>query len=219
MNFVIAKLSITATLAALVSAPALAEKSSVVNVGDVRVIAAHVNTNLGSFKGNVNVTATDGHEDVAAILNSQIAAAGYNVSTDNPTIRYTVKELYAGEAAKYTPPAQKSGKVGFGAWLDIIGTLGVCASFGTCNNVMFMANEVQADFAHVSKDVASKNGVAVPDQPKAPLLIVEYEVCRVGRSCANTIAASFTSDVTLDQLRRLNSEEGLPRAINIKKDQ
>lgn len=218
MKFRISTLALAAVLAAMFSTPALAVQPSVVEAGDMRLVSAHVATRLATTRALVHVASTDGHDEIAANLNNQIAAAGYNVSSENPEIRYTVKEVYAGEAEKYTPPVQKQGKIGFGALFNVLATAATCAGFGACNNVMFMANEVQADLAHVSKDLDSKNGVDVPDQPRKPVLIVEYEVCRMGRGCANTLAASFSPAITLDQLRKFNTEEGLPRAINLKKD-
>ncbi|WP_432263281.1 hypothetical protein [Cupriavidus sp. TMH.W2] len=218
MKFRILKLAAaTAVLATIISAPAFAEKPSFVVTDNYRVVWARVNTNLASFRGNVNVTSTDGHEDVAEKLKEQIAAAGYNVSAENPEIRYTVKEIYAGEADQYTPPTQKSGKVGLGAGLDIAASIGLCVFFGTCTDPSFMANEVLTDLDHVNRDLTSRNAADDPSHAKKPLLIVEYEVCRVGRSCANALAASYNPDVTLDQLRLVNAAEGLSRAINLKK--
>ncbi|WP_425953104.1 hypothetical protein [Ralstonia pseudosolanacearum] len=217
MNFRIRTLTtVIAAVAAAVSAPAFAEKPYVQVTDDFRLVASHVNSKLASFKGKVNVTSLDGHDDVAAKLNEQIAAAGYNVSAEEPDIRYTVKEIYAGEAEKYTPPADKDGKVSLGAKVDIAASVGLCLIFGSCTNPAVMANEALADAAHVHADLTSKTGVDEPNHDKKPVLIVEYQVCRVGRSCANALIASYNPDLTLDQLRQVTAAKGLSQAINLK---
>jgi hypothetical protein len=56
-----------AAIAVLITAcsSAFAAKPSIVATDDYRVIAAHVNTNLGSLSGKVGVTAPEGQEAVA----------------------------------------------------------------------------------------------------------------------------------------------------------
>lgn len=216
-------LPIIAALVAAFSTPVFAAKPSVIATEDYRVIAAHVNTNLGYFKGKVGVTAPEGQEAIAAKLSEKIAAAGYNVSNDEPGISYSIREVYAGEAEKYTPQGDKRGKVSLSTGVGIAASIGLCLAFGTCSDPSYMANEVLVNLDHVNRDLTSKNaaasepGAAEPGvAEKKPVLIVEYEVCRVGRSCATSVAASYNPELTLDELRLVNAGEGLSRAINLK---
>ena len=211
-----------AVLITACSSPAFAAKPSIVATDDYRVIAAHVNTNLGSFSGKVGVTAPEGQEAVAEKLSQKIAAAGYNVSNDDPGIRYSVRELYAGEADKYTPQG-KDGKVSLSTGVGIAASIGLCLAFGTCSDPSYMANDVLVNLDHVNKDLTSQNPATTDPAAagsaaavKKPVLVVEYEVCRVGRSCATSVAASYNPELTLDDLRLVNASEGLSRAINLK---
>ncbi|HKS15277.1 MAG TPA: hypothetical protein VJS90_19785 [Pseudomonas sp.] len=185
--------------------------------GPIHVQSAFVNRYLqdaDSWSGTVSAISTDGRDDIARSVNSSLKAAGYKVADDgNARVTYSVTELYAGPAADYVENSGAMADTVLGTGLSVLSSLAVCAALHSCENSGVVGNSAANALTTVSNTAANGKGQHV-DDAKAIKLVV-HKVCLAG-SCASSAAASADPDVTIDQLRRVNVEKGLPRTMRLK---
>lgn len=191
-------------------------KTDAVNVGAVRIYASHVNLGYTSwFSGALNAVSMDGQASLAERLNDQIAMTGLRVEPGQEPATYRLREVFAGNARDYA--LAKEGHVA--PKLNAITSLALgavtCSLLNSCGDVGVLSNEVLSDLNGVSEGIGSQTaptGMTVADETR----IVATEVC-AKRGCARSIALTDDRDVSLETLRQVNIDEGIMRAINLKK--
>ncbi|MDR5799059.1 MULTISPECIES: hypothetical protein [Caballeronia] len=227
MNQIKRKFSVALAGAAVITlsgcATSPAGKVDKVDLGDIHVLAVHGQRNFGGpihFSGTVHASSLDGREDVAEKLNRAIAASGFKVSADHPTIQYTVKEVYAGPADQYKP-AQASDNISAGTVTSVLGTgvaVGLsCWLLSDCSNPLVLGNSLTQDANAAAADLRYHQNADAKQAATPAHLLVVNQICQIG-SCAMAYASSTNTSITLDQLRDANAVEGMPRAISVKRD-
>jgi hypothetical protein len=203
-------------IAGCVSAPRIHDIDKV-TIGTTRVYTSHVNLSYTSwFKGSLNAISSDGKDATANRLNEQMAKAGFNIQPEQMPASYILREVFAGKAIDYVSKEPSRGSISPGTIVGSVTSLASCALFRACNDVGVTSNTVLNITSNIGADLDRQTSPGSVTNNNPAELMVLTEVCSK-RGCARSIAISSDALTTINQLRITNIDEGIIRAINIKK--
>lgn len=210
-----AAMALTILLIGCASGPKVNTTESV-DLGAVHVYASHVNLGYtSSFKGALNAKSIDGQDVLASRLNERIIAAGFHVIPEQEPATYRLREVFSGKAGDYVadPPKRRATVIRAAANVGL--GFAACALLNTCSDAIAMSNEALSDINALSMDLNSQTSptsvVAGSD-----VRMVITEVC-TKRGCGRAIAVTRDPNTSINQLREINVDEGIMRAINLKR--
>jgi len=192
-------------------------KLAVFEEGPLHVQSAFVNSYLQdphSWSGTVKAVSTDGHEAIAQSVNKTLEAAGYTVPDhEKALVTYYITELYAGPASGYVDKSAVGADTVFSTGLSVISSFAACAALNACGSSGFVGNSTANVLTTASNSANSGQGQQFHDSTAVSLVV--HKVCSAG-SCASSAAASADPDVTIEELRRVNVDQGVPRTMRLK---
>lgn len=193
-------------------------KQAVFDDGTIHVQSAFVNNYMlepdSWSAGTVTAISTDGHDDIAQSVKQTLKAAGYKVPDDGKAqLIYAITELYAGPASAYVANDGAVADTVLGTGLSVLGAIATCAALNSCGSPAVVSNSTANVLTTAS--VAAANGQGQRVDVDAATNLVVHKVCFAG-SCASTAAASSDPAVTVNDLRRVNVEQGIPRTMRLR---
>lgn len=145
-------------------------------------------------------------------LNERLKATGYEINVERGGIALAVFEDYAGKVSDYKPGPDHDTVRGDAA--AIVGTT-VLAAIGRAFGVsvpLTVANNANSfvvrDMPNAQKSELAGSG---PDR-----FLVIARICSVnGKRCGSSVSVSTDQSVSLNELRKINMQQGLTRAVGL----
>lgn len=124
--------TVVATVFAITSLPKCAVKPVTIDDGKVKIRTAMLNGRIArplpwTDGWTVRAISSDGHPEIANLVNESLRRGGYNFVEGDSRLTYTITEIYAGRADKYNQPHTEAGNI-ITSGASVALAVGVCAT-------------------------------------------------------------------------------------------
>ncbi|SDJ20874.1 hypothetical protein [Pseudomonas abietaniphila] len=203
--------AIFAATCTLSSLTGCAAKPITVEDGPIRIQSAQINGRIREG-WTVKAVSKDGHQELADYANQSLKKGGYNLTSGDAKLTYSITEIYAGPASDYKEAHTTTGNV-LATSASVGVSVAACALLRSCNDAGVVGNTVTSGVTSASDAAQNSNGQNVSDLKAVSLVI--HSICMTGMGCASSAAASSDPSVTLDDLRTANAVRGFPITMRL----
>jgi len=145
-------------------------------------------------------------------LNERLKAAGYETNVERGGIALAVFEDYAGRVSDYRQePDHDTARGNAGAIIGTVALAVIGKAFGI-SAPLTVANNANS---FVVRDLPNTQHAEVANSNPASWLVVA-RICSInGKKCGSSVAIATKEHISLNELREINMQEGLTRAVGL----